>query len=191
MEFQEIPIFGAFKIMTPRHMDMRGCFTRVYCQTEFARLGIAESFVQTNYSYTAHAGTLRGLHYQLSPASEGKLVTCIAGRVWDCLLDLRVDSPTYCKWFGTYLSAQEGLALYVPKGVAHGFITLEEACGFLYQVTHCYDPGRERGVRWNDPAFSIAWPMQPLLLSPRDQAHPDFDPHSPLKEHDADFVYRQ
>lgn len=176
MEFQPLPIPGAFKIVPPRNQDARGTFTRLYCRAEFMKVGISEEFVQTNYSHTAQAGTLRGMHYQLYPSGEGKLVSCLSGRVWDCLLDLRAGSSMYCKWFGAYLSAQEGALLYIPKGVAHGFITLEERCGFLYQVTEYYDPSCERGVRWNDSAFAIAWPRLPLLLSTRDGAHPDFDP---------------
>lgn len=189
MDFQSLPIPGAFKIVPKRHCDRRGSFARFYCSTEFARHGIDEAFVQTNYSHTTQVATLRGLHYQLPPSSEGKLVSCVSGRVWDCLVDLRSDSPMYCKWFGTILSPQEGALLYIPKGVAHGFITLEPECGFLYQVTHAYEPLLERGVRWNDPSFSIEWPITPLLFSPRDAIHADFYKHA--KEYDADFVYRQ
>lgn len=187
MQFQKLPIVDAFKIVPTRFSDARGLFTRLYCHAEFVKHGIIETFVQTNYSYTTHAATLRGLHYQLHPSSEGKLVTCVAGKIWDCLLDLRPQSPTYGTWFGAQLCAEEAALLYVPKGVAHGFITLQDACGVLYQVTHAYDPLRERGVRWNDPAFSITWPKHPLILSARDLAHPDFDP----KEQHANFVYGQ
>lgn len=176
MQFQPLPIPGAFKITVKHHQDERGLFTRLFCCTEFARHGILESFVQTNYSHTKNAGTLRGLHYQLPPASEGKLVTCISGRVWDCLVDLRPDSPMYCKWFGAFLSPAEKTLLYIPKGVAHGFITLEDNSSFLYQVTNFYDPVLERGARWNDPIFSINWPLTPKLISPRDADHPDFEP---------------
>lgn len=192
MNFQPLPIPGAFKITTKHHQDERGFFTRLFCSTEFAHHGISEAFVQTNYSHTSAAGTLRGLHYQLPPSSEGKLVTCISGRVWDCLVDLRKDSSMYCKWFATVLSPEEKMLLYIPKGVAHGFITLEPSCGFLYQVSACYDPMLERGVRWNDPAFSIDWPIAPQLISPRDADHPDFKPHEiyNAKETDAHFVYR-
>jgi dTDP-4-dehydrorhamnose 3,5-epimerase len=129
---------------------------------------------QANVSYNHCAGTLRGLHYQLPPFGEAKLVRCTRGVVWDVVLDLRPDSAARGQWFGAELTADNRRMLYVPEGVAHGFITLQDEVEVAYQVSQCYTPGAERGVRWNDPAFGIEWPLSPQVISAKDAGWPDY-----------------
>jgi dTDP-4-dehydrorhamnose 3,5-epimerase len=156
--------------------DERGAFARTYCRDEFARAGIAFTTIQCNTSFNAKRGTLRGLHYQAAPAGEPKLVRCTRGVVFDVAVDLRKDSPGYCRWIGAELSAENGRALFIPEGCAHGFVTLVDASEVFYQMGAAYAPELARGVRWNDPAFAIAWPIQPSTMAPRDAAYADFVP---------------
>lgn len=157
--------------------DERGWFARVWCRDELKRAGLNGDFVQCNGSYSRDAGTLRGLHYQASPHDEAKLIRCIAGRVFDVVADVRPGSPSYGLWFGIELSAQNRRMLYVAPGVAHGYLTLEDHSEVLYPVTAYYAPDAERGVRWDDPFFSIAWPDAGILtISAKDRAWPDFAP---------------
>ena len=156
--------------------DERGHFARTYCAEEFARASIVFSTIQCNTSFNAKRGTLRGLHYQAAPAGEPKLVRCTRGAVFDVAVDLRKDSPSYCGWVGTELSAENGRALFIPDGCAHGFVTLLDASEVFYQMGAAYAPALARGVRWNDPAFAIAWPIQPAIIAPRDAAYADFTP---------------
>lgn len=175
MIFHPTPLAGAYLIELEKRGDDRGFFARAFCTREFAAHDLVRNFVQVNNSLSAQAGTLRGMHYQLAPHAETKLVRCIRGALWDCILDLRRDSPTFGRWYGVELSAENRRMLYVPKGFAHGFITLSADVEAFYFVDEFYAPQAERGVRWDDPRFRIAWPMSPVVLSDKDRAHPDFD----------------
>lgn len=148
----------------------------MFCQNEFRKAGLQSAFVQVNNSLSAQQNTLRGMHYQLPPHAETKVVRCVRGSLWDCILDLRPGSPTFGNWFGETLSAENRTMMYVPKGFAHGFITLEPDTEALYLVDAFYASEYERGVRWNDPKFGIRWPLSPLVVSEKDAKHRDFDP---------------
>jgi len=176
MEFRETPLKDAFLVELTGIRDERGFFARVFCVDEFRSAGLETSFVQINNSLSSRAGTLRGLHYQLPPMAEVKVVRCIAGALWDCIVDLRPDSPTFARWFGTTLSAENRRMLYVPRGFAHGFITLTDNAEALYLVSARYAPEQERGLRWDDPRFGIEWPREPAELSAKDRAWRSFDP---------------
>jgi dTDP-4-dehydrorhamnose 3,5-epimerase len=156
--------------------DDRGFFARVYCEREFGAAGLECHFVQVNNSLSAKKGTLRGLHYQLAPSSEVKVVRCVRGALWDAVVDLRPDSPTYTRWFGVELNADNRRMIYVPRGFAHAILTLVEDTEAFYLVSSFYAPEYERGLRWNDPKFEIKWPIQPTDISSKDAAWPDFDP---------------
>jgi len=175
MRFTETTVHGAYLIDAEPRTDERGFFARLWCRDEFAARGLSAEFVQCNDSFSARRGTLRGLHYQAAPHAEVKLVRCVRGRVFDVLVDLRRDSPTYTQWFGTELTAENRRMLYVPEGCAHGYLTLEDDSEVVYPVSQPYTPDAERGVRWNDPRFAIAWPpVDTLTLSPKDQQWPDY-----------------
>jgi len=176
MIFTETPLKGAFLIDLEKRGDERGFFARAFCAKEFAAHGLATHFVQVNNSLSATKGTLRGMHYQLAPKAETKLVRCIRGALFDVILDLRRGSPTFGRSFGAELTADNRRMMYVPKGFAHGFITLSDATEAFYLVDEFYAPEFERGVRWNDPKFNIQWPIQPVVISDKDRAHRDFDP---------------
>ena len=176
MIFEETPVTGAYVIDLEKIGDERGFFARVFCDEEFAQRGLTPHLVQCNNSLSARRGTLRGMHYQLAPKAETKLVRCIRGELFDVVLDLRADSRTFGRSFGTALSADNRRMMYVPKGCAHGFITLADATEALYFVDEFYAPGQERGVRWNDPRFAIEWPMEPVVLSDKDANWRLFDP---------------
>ena len=176
MRFHETPLPGACTIELDKRGDDRGFFARAFCQDEFRAQGLVTDILQINDSLSAHKGTLRGMHYQLAPASETKIVRCIRGALWDVMLDLRPDSPTFGQWFGTELTAENRRMMYVPRGFAHGFITLADDTEAFYMVDAAYAPDQERGVRWNDPKFAINWPLQPTVISDKDANHPDFDP---------------
>lgn len=158
--------------------DDRGFFGRAFCADEFAQHGLENQFVQANDSLSATVGTLRGLHYQLEPHGEAKLVRCIRGRLHDVVVDLRPTSTTFGKWQGIELSATNRSSLYVPRSFAHGFITLEPGTEVLYLVSTRYAPEHERGVRWDDPMFGIEWPIAPVVMSEKDRTYPDFGPSS-------------
>jgi len=176
MEFRETPLKDAFLVDLTAFRDERGFFARLFCADEFRSAGLEPEFVQINNSMSSKAGTLRGLHYQLPPMAEVKVIRCIHGALWDCIIDLRPDSPTFGRWFGTTLSAENRTMLYVPRGFAHGFITLTDDAEALYLVSARYAPERERGLRWNDPRFAIEWPRQPTEISDKDRSWPSFDP---------------
>lgn len=175
MIFNETPIKGAYVIGLEKHGDERGFFARAFCTKEFEAQGLATKFVQINNSLSAGRGTLRGMHYQLSPASEVKVVRCIRGALYDVILDLREDSPTFGQSFGAELTGENREMMYVPKGCAHGFITLSEDVEAFYLVDEFYAPDYERGIRWNDPKFNIQWPIEPVTISDKDSGHGDFD----------------
>ena len=176
MTFTELPIAGAFLIGLEQKSDERGFFGRVFCREEFGGCGLKADFVQVNDSYNLKKGTLRGMHYQLPPSAEVKVVRCIRGAVFDVVLDLRKDSPTFGQSHGAELSAENRQVMYVPEGCAHGFVTLQDDTELIYFVTQFYDPKTERGIRWNDPRFKIQWPVSPVVISERDRSHRDFDP---------------
>lgn len=181
MRFIETPLPGAYLIELEKRSDDRGFFARLFCTQEFAKHGLETTFVQANNSLSRDQGTLRGLHYQLEPHAETKLVRCVQGSFYDVILDLRPNSPTFGKSYGAVLSQENRTMMYVPKGFAHGFITLEPNSEVLYFVTTPYSQTNERGIRWNDPTFSIAWPEEPRVLSDRDAKQPNFDPQHHLK----------
>ncbi len=176
MKLLDHPLPGVFLVETEPRRDERGFFARCFCRRELARLGIDGEMSQANLSHSRLRGTLRGLHYQLPPAAETKIVRCLRGRIHDLVLDLRRDSPTFGRHFAAELGGEDGRAMVVPPGCAHGFLTLTDDVLVLYFVSAPYDPERERGVRWDDPAFAIPWPFPPVIVSERDRGHPDFDP---------------
>ncbi|MGB9736934.1 MAG: dTDP-4-dehydrorhamnose 3,5-epimerase [Chloroflexus aggregans] len=160
--------------LEPRE-DNRGFFARVWSKDEFAEHGLVDRVVQMNLSYNRLAGTLRGMHFQHAPYAETKLVRCIRGAIYDVIIDLRPDSPTYKRWIGVTLTAANRLALYVPEGFAHGFQTLEDDTEVFYQVSQYYTPSAEGGVRFDDPAFSIKWPLPVTEMSEKDKRWPLFN----------------
>ena len=175
MIFTETPLRGACLIDLEKRGDERGFFARAFCEKEFGARQLVERFVQANDSLSAQRGTLRGMHYQLAPKAETKLVRCIRGALYDAILDLRKGSPTFGHSFGAELSAENRRMMYVPKGFAHGFITLANDTEALYLVDEFYAPEQERGIRWNDPRFGIRWPVEPVVLSDKDRNHREFD----------------
>lgn len=169
------PLATARLLEPERIGDSRGFFARIFCAREFAALGLGNCVAQVNNSFSSRRGTLRGMHYQLPPAAEVKMVRCIRGSFYDTILDLRPDSPSFGKHFGAELSAENRLMMYVPRGFAHAILTLEHDTEALYLTTNSYSPDHERGVRWNDAHFSIAWPIEPMEVSPKDRGWPDFN----------------
>ena len=174
MIFTETAVAGVVVVEPEPASDARGFFARLHCPEDFARAGHAFVPAQTSLSHNARAGTLRGLHYQAAPHAETKLVRITRGRAFDVVVDLRPDSPTHRGWTGVELDAANTRAVLIPEGVAHGFLTLEDDTDVLYQIAPAYTPGHDRGVRWNDPAFAVAWPFAPLVISDRDAAYPDY-----------------
>lgn len=176
MKFTDTEIPGVVVVEIERLEDERGFFARSFCAEEFAAQGLVGDFVQANIAFNKARGTLRGLHYQAAPKPEPKLVRCTAGAVFDVAVDLRPESPSYCRWSGVELSAANRRALYIPAGCAHGLLTLADACEVSYLMGAAYDADLARGVRWNDPAFAIDWPETPLAMSDRDAGFADFTP---------------
>lgn len=174
MIFTETKLPGAYIIDVKKVEDERGFFARSYCQREFEALGLNTNAVQSNISYNKKRGTLRGLHVQLPPFGETKTIRCTRGSLYDVIVDLRQDSPTYLQWTGVELTAASYRMLYVPEGFGHSYITLEDDTEAVYQVTGFYNPKAERGFRWDDPAFGIQWPIEPVVISEKDRAHPLF-----------------
>lgn len=176
LAFRPTSVAGAWLIEGARRGDARGHFARMFCAADFAAMGLEDRFAQVNTSLSRHRHTLRGLHYQLPPAAEVKLVRCTAGALFDVVADLRPDSPSYGSWFGAELSAANGAMLYVPRGCAHGFLTLADDTEALYLVSDAYAPDAERGLRFDDPWLGIAWPAAPAEVSDKDRRWPSFDP---------------
>lgn len=169
---------GAWLLGVEPHRDDRGLFARIWCRREFGEWGLATDLVQANLSWNARRGTLRGMHYQVPPRAEVKLVRCVRGAIHDVIIDLRPGSPTYRGHFAAELSAENRRALYVPEGFAHGFQALEDGSEVLYHMSEFYSPEHGRGVRWNDPAFGIDWPLPDPIMNERDRTYPDFEPSS-------------
>jgi dTDP-4-dehydrorhamnose 3,5-epimerase len=176
LQFRDTPIHGARLVDLECRGDERGFFARFFCEREFAEAGLETHFVQINNSLTAKRGTVRGMHYQLPPAAEVKLVRCLHGALFDVILDLRPDSPSFGQWFGATLTAESRTMMYVPRGCAHGFVTLQDNTEALYLVSAFYGPKEERGLRFDDPRFSVEWPAEPVEVSAKDRSWPDFDP---------------
>ena len=175
MIFLETPLQGAYLISVEPICDERGYFARTFCREEFILHGLNPDIMQSNVSYNKRPGTLRGMHYQSAPYAESKLIQCLQGSVYDVIIDLRPDSPTYTQWFAATLTDSSRTLLYVPEGLAHGFQTLSEDTILSYQMGRRFQPGLGAGIRWNDPYFEITWPMTPTVISERDQQYPDFE----------------
>ncbi|MEW6103856.1 MAG: dTDP-4-dehydrorhamnose 3,5-epimerase [bacterium] len=172
MKFIEIPLSGAYIIEIEPAFDERGFFARTFCKNEFKNKGLNPNIAQQSISYNKRKGTIRGMHYQNAPYQEVKIVSCIKGEIFDVIVDLRKDSPTYCQWFSILLSDENYKMLYIPKWFAHGFQTLKDDTIVLYQMSEFYYSEYQRGVRWDDPAFKIKWPFPPSVISERDKGYP-------------------
>jgi dTDP-4-dehydrorhamnose 3,5-epimerase len=171
-----LPISGAYLIVPARHTDHRGYFFRTYCEREFASAGLETNWVQCNVSYNSKAGTLRGLHFQCEPNSEIKLVRCTRGKVFDVIVDIRHDSPTYRQWHAVTLSENNCHSIYIPAGCAHGFQTLHDGTELFYQMSSYYVAELARGIRWDDPTINIAWPQtEQRIIHDRDLNWPEVD----------------
>jgi dTDP-4-dehydrorhamnose 3,5-epimerase len=174
MRFTETDVSGARLIHPSPHQDDRGRFFRAWCAREFADNGISFTPLQANMGYSVKKGTLRGLHFQTEPALEAKLVRCTRGSMFDVVLDVRPQSPSYGKWYGAELSAENACMLFVPEHCAHGYQTLEDDTEMFYMASQYYAPEAARGVRFDDPAFGIQWPLPPAVLSDQDRNWPLF-----------------
>jgi|SRR6185437_16127170 dTDP-4-dehydrorhamnose 3,5-epimerase len=178
MLFRPTPLDGAVVVEIEPHRDARGFFARSWCSQEFEAAGLNGTLVQSSFSHNVHRGTVRGMHLQLPPSREAKLVRCGRGAIYDVIVDLRPDSPTYLQHFGIELSARTYTSLYIPPLMAHGFQTLEDTSEVMYQMSDVYAPDLAAGFRWNDPAFAIRWPIEDpaaVTIAPRDRDYPDFD----------------
>lgn len=172
MKFSKAELEGLWLIELEPREDERGYLARTYCEEEFLRHRLNTSWPQCNETLTKKRGALRGLHFQEAPSGEIKLVRCTSGKVWDCAVDVRPDSPTFGKWEAVVLSPDNHLASYIPAGFAHGFQCLTDNCGLSYMMSECYVPELARGVRWDDPALAIPWPLEPTLISEKDRVLP-------------------
>jgi dTDP-4-dehydrorhamnose 3,5-epimerase len=175
MIFTETKIKGVYIIQPELLTDERGFFARSFCKEEFQKHELETDIVQCNISYNKKKGTLRGMHYQVPPFEEAKMVSCTKGSIYDVIVDLRRDSPTCCQWVATEINDKNFKMMYIPKGCAHGFQTLEENAIVYYQMTEFFHPECAKGVRWNDPVFKIDWPIiQTVIISENDQKYPEF-----------------
>ncbi|MCH9651625.1 MAG: dTDP-4-dehydrorhamnose 3,5-epimerase [Deltaproteobacteria bacterium] len=172
MIFRESPLKGAFVVEVERLSDDRGFFARTFCQRDFEAQGLSPATAQCNISFNHRKGTVRGLHFQQPPHEEAKVVRVTRGAIFDAIVDLRPSSPTFLEVFAITLSAEKRNQLYIPKGFAHGFQTLEDDSEVFYQMSDFFQPGAARGYRWNDPAFAIEWPLEVTVISERDQELP-------------------
>jgi dTDP-4-dehydrorhamnose 3,5-epimerase len=177
--FQETRLKGAFLVDLKHLEDERGFFARSFCQKEFLEHGLDPKVVQCNVSFNKNKGTVRGMHYQVPPCAEAKLVRCTSGAIYDVIVDLRYDSPTLLQWYAIELTAANRTALYIPKEFAHGFQTLADNTEVFYQMSEFYAPEFAHGFRWNDSLFNIQWPIEVSTISPKDQAYPDYIPEQP------------
>ncbi len=174
MIFTETSLRGAFVIDIEGEQDDRGWFGRTFCQEEFKRHRLNPDVAQCNLSRNWRRGTLRGMHYQAPPHQEAKLVRCTRGALYDVIIDLRSESQTFCHWHAVELTADNHRMVYVPEGLAHGFLSLNDNTEVFYQMTRAYARQNARGVRWDDPAFGISWPYKPEIISEADRSYPDF-----------------
>lgn len=174
MTFQKTGIEGAWLVQVEKQHDERGFFARTWCKREFSQLGLSDELVQCSIAHNRVKGTMRGMHFQREPYAECKLVRCTMGAVYDVIIDLRPASPTYKRHFGVELTAASCDALFVPRGCAHGYLTLADDAELFYQMSQFYSPAHAAGVRWNDPAFGVAWPAPVRVISRRDAEYPDF-----------------
>jgi dTDP-4-dehydrorhamnose 3,5-epimerase len=174
VRFTETPIAGAYIIDIEPLEDERGFFARNWCRQELEALGLNTGVAQCSTSYNKRRGTLRGMHYQIKPYAETKLVRCVRGSIYDVILDIRPSSPTYKEWFALELTSGNHRTLYIPEDLAHGFQTLEDDTEVYYQISEIYQPDYSRGIRWNDSAFKIRWPIEQQVMSERDLSFPDF-----------------
>lgn len=172
MRFSELPFPGAYLIELEPHADERGFFARCFAEEEFAEHGLKTRFPHCNLSRNARNGTLRGMHYAIAPSDEAKVVRCVSGAIFDVIVDLRAG--TFGKWAGAELTGENGRAVYIPAGCAHGFMTLADRTDVFYQMGDVFRPETARGFRWDDKAFGIAWPQTPRVISPRDAGYTDF-----------------
>ena len=177
MKFEKTNLEGSYIVDITAASDERGWFARTYDKNEFSQIGFKGEWVQLNHSFTNKKGTIRGMHYQLPPFAEIKLVRCIAGAVFDVIIDLRKNSGTFLHWFGTELSAGNKKMLYIPEGFAHGFQTLADNCELIYHHSQFYQPGFEAGIKYNDTMVNIEWPEEVTTISKRDEAHTYLDSH--------------
>jgi dTDP-4-dehydrorhamnose 3,5-epimerase len=175
VRFEPLAVNGAALVRIDRHPDARGFFARTFCVQEFASAGLPTRALQASVSYNERPGTVRGMHFQWPPSQEGKLVRCLRGRLHDVLLDLRPQSSTYLRHVAVSLDEDNRDAVFIPHGIAHGFQTLAPATEVFYQMTDNFAPQLASGVRWNDPAFGIRWPLRDIVISERDANYPDFD----------------
>lgn len=174
MIFEPGKVDGAYLVSVEEKSDDRGFFARAYCVDEFAELGLDTEVLQCNLSFNHKKGTLRGMHWQAAPHQETKFIRCVSGAIYDVIVDIRPDSPTYLQWMGAELSAENRVSMYAPKGVAHGYLTLTDGAEVLYQVSTRFNAEADSGARWDDPAFGIEWPAEPLIISDKDKNHKPF-----------------
>ena len=174
MIFAEVALPGVWVVTPELREDVRGFFARTWCEREARGAGLNERWVQSSLSYTKTRGTLRGLHFQRAPYEEVKLVRCTAGAIFDVVLDLRRESPTFKRHFTVELTAENRLQIYIPRRCAHGYQTLVDGVEVLYQMSEVYSPEHSEGVRWDDPAFGISWPATNPIMNERDRRYPDF-----------------
>jgi dTDP-4-dehydrorhamnose 3,5-epimerase len=174
MIFTPTRLAPAHLIDLEKFSDERGFFARALCAKELSAAGLNTEWAQVNLSHTRHKGTIRGFHYQIAPWREIKLVRCVRGRIYDVVIDIRLDSPSYGQWMGVELDGDEHRAFYVPEGFAHSFQSLTDDVVLTYDVSKSYTPGAERGIRYNDPAFGVVWPLEVTLVSEKDRMWPDF-----------------
>lgn len=175
MKFVEVPLRGAYIVQGEPIADERGYFLRIFCQNDFSTVGFTKHIVQVNQSRTIKKGTVRGMHYQVSPACETKIIRCVSGSVFDVMIDLRFSSPTFLKWYATELSEWNMKMVYIPEGFAHGFQALTDNVELLYHHSDFYNPQYERGIRFDDPMINIDWPLPVELVSPKDQSYHRID----------------
>mgnify|MGYP001242411019 FL=1 len=174
MIFEKANLNDLVIVKPEENFDPRGLFSRTFCKKEFEENGLDVNISQCNTSFNLKKATLRGMHYQIKPFEEKKLVRCTSGSIYDVVVDIRKDSSTYSQWFGIELSSKNRFAIYIPNGFAHGFITLEDNSEVFYQMSNFFHPQSSRGLRWNDEAFKISWPLKPKIISEKDLSYSDF-----------------
>jgi dTDP-4-dehydrorhamnose 3,5-epimerase len=177
MIFTPTPLQGSYLVSLQPFKDNRGWFARFYCKDEFQQIGHNKEWLQLNHSFTNEKATVRGMHFQWPPFQEIKLVRCISGKVFDVIVDIRKDSPTFLQWFGAELSAENQQMMYIPAGFAHGFQTLTDNCELIYHHSEIYEPKAESGLRFSDPLVNIAWPLLVKTISEKDAQYPYIDAH--------------